>query len=156
MTILEDFNKMHNSTKNVSVGIVLSAPFWFMDIYLFKYVFFISAPIYIPIVISFCLTVALLFLYTLAVILMKTKNAMVDYISSNSFQFQVASIFSVGTMSALSSAVYFCKGNFNDLLVFVFGLPSILILILTFFPKLFGNKNIEKFAETYNDSTNNK
>jgi len=57
MSYVNDFFKLDFPTKATVIGICLLMPFWYIDIYLFHRQFFSNAPIYLPIVFSFCLTV---------------------------------------------------------------------------------------------------
>lgn len=60
MSLADQLFKLDITTKSVILNILLLMPFWYIDLYLFKKEFFLSAPVYLPIVFSFCLTVAYL------------------------------------------------------------------------------------------------
>ena len=63
MSIVEDLKKLHFTIRGALVIVLFIAPFWYLDIYLFAPEFFKQAPLYIPIVLAFCLTICSAVIY---------------------------------------------------------------------------------------------
>lgn len=54
---LDDFRKQHVDVRAFIIGVLLITPMWYIGICLFHKPFFQTAPIYLPIVFSYCLTI---------------------------------------------------------------------------------------------------
>ncbi len=130
MSYLEDFNKLNPSVKSVVIGIVLIIPFWYFDIYLFKKKFFYDAPIFIPIVASFCLSVVSLLLFVIAIILENytdPKNTEREYSPEKIMNTSV--IISVVWLSVMSYSQYVGNKIFSSLLNEFLYLPCSIIVM---------------------------
>lgn len=56
MSIIKEINELHINLKSNLFGVIAIIPFWYLDIFLFKPEFIENNNIYIPIVLSFCLS----------------------------------------------------------------------------------------------------
>ena len=57
MTLIKDFNELHNSLKSLLIGLLFVLPFWYLVIFLFDRQLIYDNQIQIPIILTFCLTV---------------------------------------------------------------------------------------------------
>lgn len=57
MSVLKDIVELHVSLKSLIFALAISLPFWYFNLYLFHYDFFSTAPIQLPVVAAFCLTI---------------------------------------------------------------------------------------------------
>ncbi|ASS49621.1 MAG: hypothetical protein A3D31_02065 [Candidatus Fluviicola riflensis] len=57
MSIIKDLNEFHFTLKSALFNILISMPFWYLDIYLMAKWYVEQNPIQLPIVIAFCLSV---------------------------------------------------------------------------------------------------
>ena len=58
MSFVKDIADLHIGLRTVLISILFVMPFWYIDIYLFGHTFFVNAPFYVPIVLSFCLAIS--------------------------------------------------------------------------------------------------
>jgi hypothetical protein len=130
MSYVNDFFKLDFPTKATVIGICLLMPFWYIDIYLFHRQFFSKAPIYLPIVFSFCLTVCWLIpCYCIATIMI------VQEVIKEAFK---------GTFKGSSQNTVINKSFINKIEKSLYNncisISIILIAILTYFGYIFSIK----------------
>ena len=57
MTLIKDLNELDLRFRAAIIGVALTMPFWFLDIFIFENKLIINYAIYIPVVLSFCIAV---------------------------------------------------------------------------------------------------
>lgn len=124
MGIVEEVNKLHVTLKSIIISMVLTMPFWYLNLYFFKNDFFLSSPIQIPIIISFCLSVVWTGLHFLSassfeIAFMKKQNTNSD--SKIEGTVLLAVIVSLMWIAIYTFLTYYFKWSFMNLFYISFG-----------------------------------
>lgn len=135
MSIVKDLNELHFTLKTVVIGIIITMPFWYLDIYLFAPWFTKANPIHIPIIVAFCLSIGWLLL---GVLFMDTFNDIErieakrgEEVSDNEFEDFWASVIAMSTvfLGIFSFIWYVANGRFFYLVLTSFGLMCTIMAI---------------------------
>ena len=76
--MLDGFNKLHLSLRWFLASIVVIMPFWFLTIYALKPSMIVTESIYIPIIISFCLSSVNFSFILFSVLVLTSKEKLED------------------------------------------------------------------------------
>lgn len=135
---IEGFNKLHVSIKAGVAGLLLVMPIWFFDIYLF-YKDFFQKDLYIVIIASYCLTVALLIANLFIAQPLLSKNIIqVNGKETPHASFTLCVLLSVMGLFFWSSIAYIFKINLILMVKIIFG--TMFIFYFLFNSKLFKGK----------------
>jgi hypothetical protein len=132
MSIIKDVNELHISFKTVLIGILLNMPFWYIDLYLFKNDFFSKAVFYIPLVMSFCLTIAWLGFWIMFAAIMSTNENKRNTAQSQikpELDIIIALFISVLLSCIFTFISYFCHLSFIPLLLISFGFLAFCLVL---------------------------
>src|ERR1700754_2831227 len=94
MSLIADFEKLNLTLKSVLLSVATMMPFWYLSIYLFSQNFYPHAPIQMPIVLAFCMSIQSL-IYTLFILV----------IASNSFKNDLPMTFYTAELLAIATAI---------------------------------------------------
>ena len=151
-----NLDKIHPSAKQTSVGFLLITPYWYMDIYLFKNPFFQTSPIYIPIVISFCLTISTIFSWMAVFTIISFISKSSDEIFEEEFRFTMSIILSILFLSIGSLLSYVYYNSFKAILIINFMFPILISFVLILLSLYISKRNNKKKAKATNNNSANK
>jgi hypothetical protein len=131
MDILSEFNKLHLSLKALLVSIAFILPFMYLsEFFLFRH-FFIENNIYMPIILSFCLTVCYFFINMIATILFVKLSSTTE--EDNLIgAFALTTFVSIVWISVILIFAYTTNRNFIFFIKTVFIISTLHILFFFF------------------------
>lgn len=133
MSVVKDLNELHFTIKTFVIGLIITMPFWYLDIYLFAPWFTKANPIHIPIIVAFCLSIGWLLLcvvfldifqYTEKPEVEKNEKPFEDEFEDFWLKVIILSIIFLGLFSFIW---YVVNGRFFYLVLTSFGLIGFLI-----------------------------
>lgn len=162
MSLIKDINDLHLSVKSITIGLVLLMPFWYLNIYLLAPWYVEKAPIQLPIIIAFCLSVgwlmtSMLFSYSLFLKVAIQQKVYSDQENYDHPIYLLSVIIALCALMPLSFVAYTFKWSLWMLVYASFlatAITTIIALIRYFSIKAKWDK--EKKAEVDDDPSNIK
>ncbi len=131
MSIIKEINELNFIIKFILLNIILTAPFFYIDIYFLTNNIFNKAPIYIPIITSICMSICWYYSSTIVLALFDRSNYNTDKeIQQQHTMFTLGSVISISIISIFSLYFKMTFRNFFHVCAFSVIIFFILAILL--------------------------